>query len=205
MNIMRRLLVGFFVTLAFVGGTFFLVKTFQQNNAQPAFATVWPTPMPLPDFSMVDQAGRPVGRSDLGGKWRLIFFGFTHCPDICPATLQQLSIARQQLVEAGTEVPDIVLVTVDPERDSPQIMASYVEHFGDGVSGITGRLDELRKLTSTAGIFFEKVTSETGAYSVDHSAVVLLINDDAEIHASFSAPHSVANFVQDIPIIMGAN
>lgn len=205
MNIMRRILVGTFVTLAFVGGAFFLVKTFQQNNAQPEFATVWPSPMPLPEFSMVDQSGQPVGRTDFADKWRLVFFGFTHCPDICPATLQQLSVARRKMVEAGSDAPDIVLVTVDPERDSPQIMASYVEHFGDGVSGITGNLDELRKLTSTAGIFFGKVTNESGGYTVDHSAVVLLINDDAEIHASFSAPHAVDNFVRDVPIIMGTN
>ncbi|MGI9202440.1 MAG: SCO family protein [Woeseiaceae bacterium] len=202
---MRRLLSGFFVVVAFAGGTYFLVKTFQQNNVQPAYATVWPTPMPLPDFNLMDHTGRSVGRENLDGKWHLVFFGFTHCPDICPATLQQLSIARQKLVESGARIPEIILITVDPERDSPQIMASYVGHFGPGVSGLTGKLDELRKLTSTAGIFFEKVPLENGAYTVDHSAVVLLINDDAEIHASFSAPHSVENFVHDLPTLMGAN
>ncbi len=205
MNIMRRLLVGIFVTLAFVGGSFFLFKTFQQNNAQPAFATVWPSPMPLPDFNMVDQTGRPIERADLDGKWHLVFFGFTHCPDICPATLQQLSIARQQLIEIGARAPEIILVTVDPERDTPQIMAAYVGHFGPGVSGLTGDLSELRKLTSTAGIFFEKVADSNGAYTVDHSAVVLLLNDNGAIHASFSAPHRIENFVHDLPLVMGSN
>ena len=204
MNIMRRLLVGLFVTLAFVGGSFFLFKTFQQNNVQPAFATIWPSPMPLPDLQLVDQDGRPIGRTDLDGNWHLVFFGFTHCPDICPATLQQLSMARQQLIELGAEVPEIILVTVDPERDTPKVMASYVGHFGPGVSGLTGELSELRKLTTTAGIFFEKVPGDDGAYTVDHSAVVLLLNDDAAIHASFSAPHEIENFVQDLPIVMGS-
>ncbi len=205
MNMMRKSLLGFFVTLAFVGGAFFLFKTFQQNNARPAFATVWPAPLPLPEFSMLEESGQPLGRDAFSDKWSLMFFGFTHCPDICPATLQQLAIARQRLVESGLEAPDIVLVSVDPERDSPQIMASYVAHFGEDVIGVTGELSELRKLTSTAGIYFQKVQGENGYYTVDHSAVVLLINDDAAIHASFSAPHSIDNFVQDLPIIMGAN
>lgn len=202
---MRKSLPGFFVTLAFVGGAFFLVKTFQQNSLQPEFATVWPAPLPLPEFGMMEETGQPITRGAFNGKWSLMFFGFTHCPDICPATLQQLAIARQRLVESGNEAPDIVLVSVDPERDSPQIMASYVAHFGEDVTGVTGDLGELRKLTSTAGIYFEKVQTENGSYTVDHSAVVLLINDDAAIHASFSAPHSIDNFVHDLPIIMGAN
>lgn len=205
MNMMRKLLLVFFVTLAFVGGTFFLIKTFQQNNAQPAFATVWPAPIPLPEFKLLEETGQPVTRDAFSGKWSLMFFGFTHCPDVCPATLQQLAIARQRLVESGFDAPDIVLVSVDPERDSPQIMASYVTHFGADVTGVTGELSELRKLTSTAGIYFEKVEGENGSYTVDHSAVVLLINGDAAIHASFGAPHSIDNFVQDLPIIMGAN
>ena len=137
------------------------------------------------------------------GQWSLIFFGFTHCPDICPATLQQLAIARSRvLAEGETEFPNILLISVDPERDTPEIMAEYVGHFGPGITGVTGSLDELRNLTSALGIYFEKAGDENGSYSIDHSAVVLVITPPADLHALFSAPHDISKFVEDIPLIM---
>jgi cytochrome oxidase Cu insertion factor (SCO1/SenC/PrrC family) len=86
-------------------------------------------------------------------------------------------------------------------------MASYIGHFGDGLTGVTGSLTELRKLTSAIGIFFEKSVAENGDdgnYSVDHAAVVIVINENAEFHALFSAPHNVDHFVNDIPLITGS-
>ena len=173
----------------------------------PQFATILPQPVPLSRFTLRDQHGGEFDNESLEDRWSLVFFGFTHCPDICPATLQQLAIARKRVLDAGaTAFPDIVLISVDPERDTPEILAAYTGHFGAGITGITGSLEELRKLTSSLGIYFQK--SATGnlddedSYGVDHSAVVILINRDAEFHALFSAPHKVDHFVADIPLIM---
>ena len=135
--------------------------------------------------------------------WSLLFFGFTHCPDICPLTLQTLAAAQSELDAAGQQpLPRIVLVSVDPERDTPQLIGQYVAHFGTGNLGVTGSLAELKKLTSALGIYFEKQPGDADNYAVDHSAAVLLINPDGEFHALFSGPHVAADYVHDLPIIM---
>lgn len=201
----RNLLTITLALLAFVAVSLSTYRYLQVSHAQPEFATVWPAPKPLPDISLVDQSGNEFSRDSLRGRWSLLFFGFTHCPDICPATLQQLAIAHKRLLESGHEAPDIIFVSVDPERDSVAALASYVSHFGNDILGVTGDLAELRKLTSAAGIFFEKSTQPDGSYSVDHSAVVLVVNADGAIRASFSTPHDIDHFVNDMPILMGSD
>jgi len=169
----------------------------------PQTATLLPAQGEIPEFALLDQSGLAIGRDVFEGHWNLVFFGFTHCPDICPATMQVLASARTRLAEAGQQpLPRIVLVSVDPERDSPDIISQYVGYFGDDNLGITGDLDELRKLTGGLGIFFQKSAVDGDDYSVDHSAVVLLINPKGRLHALFSAPHKIENFVHDLPIIM---
>jgi protein SCO1/2 len=124
-----------------------------QNPAAPEFALVLPAPDKVPEFSLVDQHGNPADQSVFEGQWDLVFFGFTHCPDICPTTLQVLSAAKAALQEQGqSPLPRIVLVSVDPERDSPEIMGEYVSYFGEGNLGITGTLEGISKLTSGLGI-----------------------------------------------------
>lgn len=169
----------------------------------PTTATVLPVPAQLPEFSLVDQHGEAIGRDVFAGQWSLVFFGFTQCPDICPLTMQVLADAKRQLVEQGQQpLPRIVLVSVDPERDTPDILGQYIGHFGDDNLGITGELQELRKLTTTLGIYFEKSAINGDNYSVNHSAVVLVMNPRGQFHALFGTPHEASNFVHDLPIIM---
>lgn len=171
--------------------------------AAPATATMLRPPGPLPEFSLLDHEGNAVGRDVFSGHWSLVFFGFTHCPDICPLTLQVLADARKQLADAGAdELPQIVLVSVDPERDTPELLAQYVGYFGDDNLGITGDLAEIRKLTGGLGVYFEKSAIDEDNYSVDHSAVVLVINPRGQFHALFGTPHVAENFVYDLPLIM---
>jgi protein SCO1/2 len=199
---MRKLTAAILALTALAGGGMFLALALNTDNVQPQFATVWPMPREFPEFRLTDQDGNEFTNEDLRGKWSLLFFGFTHCPDICPATLQQLAIANKQISANGHIVPRVVLVSVDPERDTPEVLQAYTGHFGGEISGITGDLAELKKLTSAAGIFFQKSELPDGNYSVDHSAVVLVIDEAGAIHASFGAPHDVDYFVNDIPILM---
>ena len=199
----RKILVFVFVFSAFAGGAVFMYLATQGARQQPVAATILPAPAALPTLSLIDDSGSIFTNADLQDGWQVVFFGFTHCPDICPATLQQLALARKRVVDAGSQFPEIILVSVDPERDSPEVLQRYVSNFGDGVRGITGPLEEIRKLTSAVGIFFEKAGDINGEYTVDHSAAVLLIDDHGDWHSLFSAPHDVDNFVHDIPLLTG--
>jgi protein SCO1/2 len=202
MHSLQKFLVIGLVVLAFAGGTLFMVLAMQGPRSMPQHATILPQPAPLSSFSLRDQSGAEFNNESLKGRWSLVFFGFTHCPDICPATLQQLSLARARVLDEGNGTfPDIILISVDPERDTAEVLDEYVGHFGAGVKGVTGSLDELRKLTASLGIFFQKTGTENDNYRVDHSAVVIVINSNAELHALFSAPHDIDHFVQDIPLI----
>ena len=200
----RNFIVAIAMAAALAAGTFMALR--MQSPAAPEFALVLPAPNKVPEFSLVDQHGAPADPSVFEGQWDLVFFGFTHCPDICPTTLQVLSAAKAELLEQGQSLlPRIVLVSVDPERDSPEILGEYVDYFGDGNLGITGTLEEITKLTGGLGIFFEKQPSDGDNYVVDHSAAVLVIDPDGGFHALFSGPHAVKNYVNDLPIIMADN
>jgi protein SCO1/2 len=173
-----------------------------RNVPQLQSATVLPNSLELPEFLLQDQDGNAFTRTSLEGHYSLIFFGFTNCPDICPATLQQLAVVRQKLQKSGSELPDIVFITVDPQRDTPEVVRQYVGYFGDGFYGATGDLDELRKLTGKIGIYFEYAEGEGDNYNVNHSVVVAVINEEAEVRAVFSAPHDIDLMVNDLQIIM---
>lgn len=179
------------------------VSTKLNTPDEPTTAFVLPSPIALPDFSLLDQHGNAVSAETFQGQWDLVFFGFTHCPDICPITLQTLATAKRELAAAGTEpLPRIVLVSVDPDRDAPAQLGEYVDAFGAGNLGVTGELAEIRKLTKALGIYFEKRVADGENYGVDHSAAVLVFNPAGEFHALFSGPHTVANYVHDLPLIM---
>ncbi|MBJ89696.1 MAG: cytochrome c oxidase assembly protein [Woeseia sp.] len=188
-----------FLVIAFTSGFLFLYKGLQHKFIEPEHATILPSAMDLPSFSLTDHNSLPFTRDELLGSWHLVFFGFTHCPDICPATLSQLAIARSQLAEKGYKTPKILLISVDPERDTPDKLKNYLSYFDSSISGLTGSPEKIFKLTKTLGIFFSKSYDQNGDYSVDHSAAILLIGPDAKWHALFQAPHKIEHFVTDIP------
>ena len=196
----RSLILALVFGTALAAGIFLALRT--QEPAVPISALVLPDPDPVPAFALIDQHGTPIDETVFQGQWDLVFFGFTHCPDICPTTLQVLAAARREL-EIGKLTPNfrIVLVSVDPERDTPEILGQYVDYFGEGNLGITGSLEEIRKLTGELGIYFEKQPGDGENYVVDHSAAVLVINPDGRFSALFGGPHVVDNYVHDLPII----
>jgi len=200
----KNLIFAIVLGSALAAGIFVATKVNEPAELQTAFAI--PLPDPLPDFALLDQTGQRVNADTFRGQWDLVFFGFTNCPDICPTTLQILASVKHELAEAGaTLLPRIVLVSVDPERDTPQLMGQYVDYFGEGNLGVTGEIEDINTLTAALGIYFEKAPTADGNYSVDHSAAVLIINPAGEFSALFSAPHIVANYVHDLPIIMSTN
>lgn len=195
------------VAVAVAAGTWFVATAIERPDKRPQSATVLPETRPLPRFALIDHENRPFTRESLLGRTSLVFFGFTHCPDICPATLQQLASARRQIAESADDaagpVPQIILISVDPERDTPAKLEGYVEYFGEGITGVTGPIEEIRRLTGALGIHFEK-SGAGDDYTVNHSSAVLVIGPDGMLRALFSAPHKVESFVHDVPILMAS-
>ena len=147
-------------------------------------------PRLLSEFVMTDHLGDPVGLSDLKGGWSLLFFGFTTCPDVCPTTLSVLNDAVRGLEEP----PAVVMVSVDPDRDTPERLAQYVPAFNPDFIGYTGTFEETVKFAVQVNIAFGKVPGDVpGSYLVDHSASLVLIDPDGRYAGFIKAPHNASN------------
>ncbi len=159
----------------------------------------------LPDFELVDHANRAFDRGDLDGRWSLLFFGYTHCPDVCPITLQTLAdaVARIDDDDVRDELR-IYFVSIDPERDTPARLAEYVTYFDPGFTGLTAPLERLKTLTRALGIAhdFRNKTAGASAYDVDHSSAIVLINPRGEYAGIFGAPHDPAVLARDLTRIV---
>jgi protein SCO1/2 len=144
-------------------------------------------------FTLVDQNGKTVTDQDFRGRHMLIFFGFTHCPDICPAELQVISAALDELGPKAEKVVPI-FVTLDPERDTPEVMADYVKNFGSRFVGLTGSTEAIAEAAKAYRVAFSKFEykgqDSNYGYSIDHSALVYLIGPDGEYvtHFSYGTP-----------------
>lgn len=164
-----------------------------------AGGTLLTPPRPLPDIALVDHDGRPFDRSRLHGHWSLLFFGFTNCPDVCPATLGVLAQVEKQLGDLPAEQrPQIVLVSVDPERDTPEQLAKYVKFFSASFVGVGGAPQAIAEFTRNLGAPVMKTPLPEGGYTVDHSAAIFAINPAGELRALFSPPHSPKALTADV-------
>jgi protein SCO1/2 len=139
-------------------------------------------------FSLVGgEDGETVTDRDFRGRYRLVFFGFTHCPDICPAELQVIAQALDLLGDKAAKVVPI-FITLDPERDTPQIMAGYVKSFGPNFVGLTGSPKAIAAVAKEYRVTYAKVENKDspGDYSVDHSALVYLMDPDGKYLTHFA-------------------
>lgn len=134
-------------------------------------------------FTLVDGKGQPFASSKLAGQPFAIFFGFTHCPDVCPTTLARLVKLRRQL--SDDQAFRIVFVTVDPERDGPAEVGAYADLFGAPIIGLTGTPAQIGQVKKQFGIFSEKVGSGD-AYTVDHTATVLLFDRNGQFQSTIA-------------------
>ena len=135
-----------------------------------------------PGFQLTTHDGKPFTYNDIAGKPSLLFFGFLSCPDVCPTTLNDISSWLEQLGDDGDRL-NIVFVSVDPGRDTYQNMSEYISSFDPRISGVVGPHNELRKLTTPLGAFYERVPQEGSNYTVNHTASVYLLDSTAAVHS----------------------
>jgi protein SCO1 len=168
-------------------------------SAPPEFARVLTTPRPVPDVPGVDHTGAAFTRADLEGHWTLAFFGFTYCPDICPATLHVLASARQMLDDLPeADRPEVVMISVDPGRDSPERLAEYVPFFDARFRGIAVAAPHLPELTRGFGAAYAYSPLGEDSYTVDHTTTVFLVDRQARVAAVFPAPHTAQGISTDL-------
>lgn len=144
-------------------------------------------PVTLPDVPLVDQNGNAFGLGDLKGRWSLLFFGFTHCPDVCPTALANM--AQLAKIPENSAL-NYVFVTLDPSRDTPEKLKEYVGHFNPAFKGITGERESIDRLAETAGVIYEyEGDVSSGAYNVNHYAAILVLDPKGRLRAHILPPH----------------
>ena len=136
-------------------------------------------------YSLVDQDGAPVDQDMFEGHPSVLFFGFTHCPEVCPTTMAEMSTWFEQLGEEGSDLRGY-FVSVDPERDTPAILGEYVSWVSDRITGITGTPEEVAKIAKAWGVYYEKVPLEGEDYTMDHTASVFLLDAQGEFQGTIA-------------------
>ena len=150
------------------------------------------TPRDIGEFELVNHRGEAFTPESLEGQWTLVFFGFTYCPDICPTTMSFLAEFMKEL--EGTEVADteVIMMSVDPARDTVEQLAAYVPYFDPDFTGVTGEFLDLFRVATAMNAPFRKVPGQDENYLIDHGANVVLINPRGDYHGFFKAPLDLA-------------
>jgi protein SCO1 len=167
-----------------------------------ASGTLLGQPRAVAPFSLTDHDGQPYTQAQLQDHWTLLFAGFTHCPDVCPTTLALMAQLRARL-PAGAPL-ELLFLSVDPERDTPERLKTYTAHFGGAVRGVTAPREALEALCADLGLAFLKVPGASEAdYTVDHSTALVLLDRAGRVAGYFPAPHKLDTLAADLAGIVG--
>jgi len=158
----------------------------------------------VPTFELTDQDNRPFNVERLKGAWTFVFFGYTHCPDVCPLTLTELDNAASRIndLQNADRKIQYVFISVDPNRDTPAQLGDYVSYFGAKFIAATGSEQALKQLASPLGVKFERGVGTDTEYLVNHSSTMLLIDPQARYYARFRAPHYAEEIVDDFKKVL---
>ena len=171
------------------------------GGAPEFHGTAYDPPASAADFTLTSHEGREVSLIDFRGQPVLLFFGYTHCPDVCPMTLSAL---RRALDEAGSSGTDarILLVTVDPARDTPEVLASFVRNFGPDVVGLTGSPQQIRRLFGAYGVYAEPENEHEHGTLIGHTSAVFGIDRDGLIRVLLRPDTAPAELREDVATLL---
>jgi protein SCO1/2 len=173
------LLVGW-LTSRFLSGTFNI-------GSYTYHGTLFDPPVELADFSLTGVGDKKVQLSDFRGKVVLLYFGYTYCPDVCPATMNELASAMEKLKRGDREQVQVLMVSVDPERDTPEAQADFLAHFDPTFLGLTGSDEMISAAAEPFGVYYQKQPGTVNSgYLVDHTASVFALNKDGELRVVYS-------------------
>jgi protein SCO1 len=183
------ILSAFLITLVVVLGGIFLIAA-----REPGTATASAIGGP---FTLVDQNGKTITERDLKGRPFLVFFGYTHCPDVCPTTLFELSEVLRAL-GPDADKTQALFVTVDPQRDSPAVMKDYLSSFDPHLRGVTGDPTQIEAVEKSYRVYAKKAPGTNGDYSMDHTALVYLMDNQGRFVAPFNLRRSPEDAAKDL-------
>ncbi len=195
------------VAVVAIGSGLFVQSSKSPPADLPEFkkAILLPNTKPLIDVNFTDHNGDTFGLEQLKGKWSILFFGFTNCPDVCPTTMQTLKQVKSKVEQAGLwHNYQVVMVSVDPERDTTERLSNYVPYFDPEFIGISGPLESTTSFAKNVGIlFFKSDETSNGGYDVDHGAAIILINPQGQYAGVITAPHLEEPISDDLIALAG--
>ena len=172
----------------------------------------------LPEFELLDHHQQAFNRDRLKDRWSLVFFGYTHCPDVCPTGLMDMASIKMLLKSQGLTVPEIFFITFDPKRDTTELLKTFVTHFDKDFVGVSGSKAQIDQLIKPFGAYYERVFYQNNKpvtlkpnevlpegveqYLINHTASIYLISPEARIVADFPAPHSPVKVVDDLTLLL---
>ncbi len=151
-------------------------------------------------FSLTDHSGQPIDQSVFEGHPSAVFFGFTHCPEVCPTTLNDLALAKQDL--SGEDSIEVFFITLDPARDTVDVLAEYVPYFGPDFTGITGTEADITALAKSWGIYAQKSSVSDDDYNIDHTATVFLLDHSGQFAGTIAYGESQEIAVEKLKNLM---
>ncbi|PCK09389.1 MAG: SCO family protein [Alteromonadaceae bacterium] len=163
-------------------------RILSDGELQANRAIVFNQPRIIKPFQLRDHHNKPFELTDIQGKWSLMYFGFTHCPDICPTTLADLNRMMGMLEDEYAEQVQVTLVSLDPARDTPEVLAQYVPYFNPSFIGVTGEFINIMQLTQNVNVAFNKISQGDDSYTIDHSSYLVLVNPRGHYHGFFKPP-----------------
>jgi protein SCO1/2 len=190
----RLLLVAALLAAFIILGSAAFLAMELHNNGKGAAGTVLGSAIGG-SFTLIDQNGKTVTNTALEGKWLLVYFGYTHCPDACPTTLNNIALALRDLGKKSDEVRP-VFITIDPERDTPRVMKDYVTAFDAPILALTGTAAEIAQAAKNYRVYYAKHPEAGGDYSMDHTSVVYVMDPKGRFTASFTGEDPPAQIAE---------
>ena len=177
----------------------------QTQTLKPAIiqGAIFPQAKYIEHFELIDQNKNIISKHDFQNHWSLVFVGYTNCPDICPMTLSVMNQVIEYMSEQLIQPPQIVFLSVDPERDTPLHLKRYVEYFNKDFLGLTGSLQQVTQLSQNMNAVFRKAPGLSGEissedYLIDHSSALMLINPQGNLQSILTAPHTPGSIIESI-------
>jgi protein SCO1/2 len=201
----RLLRIGVIAIVAFALGLV-LARALLPRPAPPPvteLATVLPAPRALPPFTLLRHDGRPLDNGFFKGHWTLVFFGYTHCPDVCPTTLALLAQATRALADLPpSRRPQVLFVSVDPERDDAKQLSAYVTFFDPAFVGATGTAEQVATAAAAFSVPYARVPTPDGGYTMDHGSAIFIVGPSGGLDALASGARDPASLARDFRTVV---